>query len=75
MIHLFLAAALAVAPAPAPAPAHQGHADHGGGKEAECKMECCKGDKPMACCEKMKAASKTAEAPPAEGHGAHEHDH
>lgn len=74
MIHLFLAAALAAAPAPVAVPA-QDHADHHKGMEAECKMECCKGDKPMPCCEKMKAAKKTAEAPAAEGHGAHEHDH
>nr|WP_314443955.1 hypothetical protein [uncultured Sphingomonas sp.] len=74
MIHFFLAAALTVAPAPAPTPS-QDHADHHGSKQAECKMECCKGDKPMPCCEKMKAAGKTADAPAAEGHGAHEHDH
>ena len=73
MIHLFLAAALAVASAPVAAPA-QDHADHKG-MDAECKMDCCKGGKPMPCCEKMKAAKKTAEAPASEGHGAHEHDH
>lgn len=73
MIHLLLAAALAAAPAPAPAPAqHQDHAQHEGMKdEAGCKMDCCKGDKPMPCCEKM----KKAEAPSAEQHGAHEHAH
>jgi hypothetical protein len=77
MIHLFLAAALAVAPASAPAPA-QDHAGHHQGMKHEepcCPkdkpMDCCK-DKPMPCCEKKKAE---AQAPAAEGHGAHEHDH
>ena len=34
-------------------------------------MDCCK-DKKMPCCEEKKGS---AEAPAAEGHGAHEHDH
>ena len=73
MIQLLLAAALAAAPAPAADP-HKDHAQHEGAK-AECKMDCCKGDKPMPCCAKMKEAAKTADAPASEGHGAHEHDH
>jgi hypothetical protein len=84
MINLLLAAALAAAPAiaPATAPQHKDHAGHHEGMKHEgmkhdgpcCPkdgkpMDCCK-DKPMPCCEKKKA-----EAPAAEGHGAHEHDH
>ncbi|WP_300975052.1 hypothetical protein [Sphingomonas sp. LHG3406-1] len=69
---LLAASAPAIAPAPA-ADAHKDHAKHQGMKhEGECTMDCCKGDKPMPCCEKMKAK---AEAPAAEGHGGHEHDH
>ena len=76
MIQLLLAAALAAAPAPAPAAdPHKDHAAHEGMKhESGCKMDCCKGDKPMPCCEKMHGQKK-AEAPEAEGHGGHEHDH
>jgi hypothetical protein len=77
MIHLFLAAALAAAPAPVKAPAEADHAGHHDGMKHEgpcCPqdgkpMDCCK-DKPMPCCEKKKS-----EAPAAEGHGAHEHNH
>lgn len=76
ILSLLTAVALAAAPAPAAAPAadaHKDHAQHQGMKHGgECKMDCCKGDKPMPCCEKMKAK---VEAPAAEGHGGHEHDH
>ena len=73
MLQLIFAALIAAAPAPAPAAdPHKDHAAHEGMKhESGCKMECCKGDKPMPCCEKM----KQAEAPAAEQHGAHEHAH
>ena len=77
MIHLLLAAALAVAPAPVSKPADADHAKHHEGMKHDgpcCPkdgkpMDCCK-DKPMPCCEK-----KAEAAAPAEGHGAHEHDH
>jgi hypothetical protein len=72
MIHLLFAAALAAAPAPAADP-HKDHAAHEGMKHG-CKMDCCKGDKPMPCCD-MKAADKKADAPAADTHGGHEHDH
>jgi hypothetical protein len=73
MIHLLLAAALAAAPAPAPAAdQHQDHAQHEGMKGEGCKMDCCKGEAKMACCDKMKKAEA---APAAEDHGAHEHAH
>ncbi|GAA4010891.1 hypothetical protein [Sphingomonas humi] len=72
MIHLLLAAALAAAPAPAPAAdQHQDHAQHEGMKDDCCKMDCCKGEKKMACCDKM----KKTQAPAAEGHDGHEHAH
>jgi hypothetical protein len=76
MIALLLAATLAAAPAPvAPADAHKDHAQHQGmAKDEGCKMECCK-DKKMPCCADKAAAAKPADAPAAEGHGAHNHDH
>jgi hypothetical protein len=66
MIDLILAAALVAAPAPAPQTAEPAKS------EAPCDMPCCKGKK-MPCCDKM--AEKKADAPAAESHGAHEHDH
>ena len=78
MIHLLLAAALAVAPATASAPAQEHAGHHQGMKhDGPCcpkdgkPMDCCK-DKKMPCCEEKKG---NAEAPAAENHGAHEHDH
>jgi hypothetical protein len=68
MLTLLTAAAIATAPAPQPAPAAEAPK-----AEAPCDMPCCK-DKPMPCCEKMHGQKK-AEAPEAEGHGGHEHDH
>jgi hypothetical protein len=74
ILSLLSALLLAVAPAQAPAAQHQDHAQHEGMKhegpccDEQAKKDCCKGDKPMPCCEK-KAADAKADA------GAHNHAH
>lgn len=82
MLALFTALAIAAAPAPASAAdQHQDHASHEGmdhskmKHDAPCcdeqaKKDCCKDDKAMPCCEKMKGDASAAES----GAG-HNHDH
>lgn len=71
MFALLLAATISfpapdAAAQPKPQPAESGKA-----MDADCPMECCKGEKRMPCCDKM----KKADAPAPEGHGEHEHAH